>query len=130
VRMNDGSPEQSKRVRSFAVRCVIGAAAYVLAWGGFRSYTASTVLFPIAIYDLLLKISGHDSTGANEVAFGYFAVFVAAACAGLLFAALCWPIENWFVRRRFPKNVRAGRILASFCFFLIVWLAFPLKETL
>jgi hypothetical protein len=128
--MNDLLREQSKRARSFVVLCVIGAAVYILAWGGFRSYTASTVLFPIAIYHLLLKISGHDSTGGNEVALGYFAVFVAATCAGLLFAALYWPIENWFVRRRFPNNVRAGRILASFCFFLITWLAFPVKEAL
>jgi hypothetical protein len=128
--MNNGLQEQSKRVRSFAVLCVIGAAAYILAWDGFRSYTASTVLFPIEIYDLLLKVSRQESTPGNEVAFGYFAVFVAATCAGLLFAALYWPIENWFVRRKFPNNVRAVRILASFCFFLIVWLAFPLKETL
>ena len=87
-------------------------------------------MFPIAIYDLLLKIGGHGNAGGNDVAFGYFAIFVAAVCAGLPFAALYWPIENSFVRRRFPNNVRAGRMLASFFFFLIVWLAFPLKEAL
>jgi hypothetical protein len=128
--MNDHLQSQSKRLRSFAALCVIGAAAYILAWGGLRSYTASTVLFPIAINDLLLKIAGHANAGGNEVAFGYFAVFVAAVCAELIFAALYWPIENSFVRRRFPNNLRAGRMLASFLFFLIVWLSFPLKEAL
>jgi hypothetical protein len=128
--MNDHLQAQSKRLRSFAALCVIGAAAYILAWRGFRSYTASTNLFPIAINDLHLKIAAHVNAGGNEVAFGYFAVFVAAVCAGLLFATLYWPIENSFVRRKFPNNVRARQMLASFFFFLIVWLAFLLEEAL
>jgi len=128
--MNDHLQERPKSLRSFAMLCVIGMVVYVLAWGGFHAYTVSTVLFPITIYDLLLKVSGHSNPGDSEVALGYLAVFVAAICAGLLFAAFYWPIENSLVRRRFPNNVRAGRILASFFFFLIVWLAFPLKEAL
>jgi phosphoglycerol transferase MdoB-like AlkP superfamily enzyme len=105
-------------------------AVYFIAWGGFHAYTASTVLFPVLITDFLMRISGRNSAGNGEVALGYFSVLVAAICAGLLFAALYWPIENWLVRNRFPNSVRAGRMMASFLFFLIIWLAFPLKEAL
>jgi hypothetical protein len=128
--MNDHSKHQSKSQRSFAVISIIGMAVYFIAWGGFHAYTASTVLFPVLITDFLMRISGRNSAGNGEVALGYFSVLVAAICAGLLFAALYWPIENWLVRNRFPNSVRAGRMMASFLFFLIIWLAFPLKEAL
>jgi predicted PurR-regulated permease PerM len=61
---------------------------------------------------------------------GYIAVFLSAGCAGLIFALLYWPLETWLMRQRFPKRVLAGRMIAAFLFFLVVWLAFPLKEAL
>ena len=128
--MSDHPQQQSKPLRSFVILSVIGAAVYILAWGGFHAYTASTVLFPLAITDLLLKMTGRSSSGNDDFVLAYFSVLVAAICAGLLFAALYWPIENSLVRRRLPNRVRAGRILAAFFFFLIIWLAFPLKEAL
>jgi hypothetical protein len=80
------------------------------------------------IADLLSKVSGGAWGGSYRL--DYFAVLVAAIMSGLLFAAFYWPIENWFVLSKFPEKVRAGRMLAAFLFFLVVWLAFPLKEAL
>jgi hypothetical protein len=128
--MNDNRQHQSKPQWSFAVVSVIGMAAYLLAWGGFHAYTVSTVLVPIMISDLLLKLSGRTSAGNSKFAMGYVAVCIAAICAGLLFSALYWPIENWLIRRRFPNGVQVGRMIAALLFFLLVWLAFPLNEAL
>lgn len=127
--MNDHSLYRSSRHRSFAWLSAIGFGVYLLAWGVFHAYTASTVWFPIMIADLLSKISGRTA-GAGGPRLDYLAVLVAAILSGVLFAALYWPIEYWFVLPKFPGRVRAGRMLAAFFFFLIVWLAFPLKEAL
>jgi hypothetical protein len=126
--MNNHLQYQSK-LPSFGVLSTIGLAMYLLAWGVFHAYTASTVLIPIMIADLLSKISGRSAGGGGS-GLGYFAVLVAAILSGLLFATLYWPIENWFVRARFPSKVRAGRMVAAFLFFLMVWLTFPLKAAL
>lgn len=130
MNMNDHPQHPLKSQGSFAVVSIVGTAVYILAWGAFHAYTASTVLFPILIADLLLKIGGHSRSGNDQFALNYFAVFLAAICAGLLFAAVYWPLENWLVRRRFPNRVGVGRMTAAFLFLLIVWLAFPLKEAL
>jgi hypothetical protein len=127
--MNDNRQQKSKPLRSFALVSIIGTAVYLVAWGGFHAHTFSTVLFPILISDLLVKISGHG-TGNGKLASGYFAVCIAAILAGLFFSALYWPVENWLVLRRFPNRVQIGRMLAALAFFLFVWLALPLHEAL
>ena len=92
-------------------------AAYLLAWGGFHAYNAN---------DALVRIT----RGAGERGLGYVAVGLAAIVAGILFAALYWPIESGLVRRKFPNRVWAARLVAGFLFFLLIWLAFPIKEAL
>jgi hypothetical protein len=109
---------------------MIGTVAYLIATVGFHAYTASTTLLPIVISDALLRVSGQRSAGRGEAVLGVLAITIAAVLAGLLFALLYWPIENRLIRPRYPNGVRAGRMIAGFLFFLVVWLAFPISEAL
>jgi hypothetical protein len=118
------------RLSSFVFLTMIGATAYLIATAGFHSYTASTALLPIMIFATLLKVSGQQSAGQGEAALTHFAVVVAALVAGLVFALLYWPIEIHVVRPKYPRGIRAGRMIAGFLFFLFVSLAFPLSEAL
>ena len=126
----DGRPQGGLETRILISLSLIGAGIYLVADLVLHAYTASTVLLPICVTNALLRISGHRNDIDGGVALGYFAVFVSAICVGLVFGLLYFPIEHYFIRRRLPKRVLACRMIAAFLFFLLVWLAFPLKETL
>lgn len=130
--MNDqlqNKPGAKYRSR-FVILWMIGSVAYFIAGAGLHAYNVSTVLLPIFLTDVLLRLTGGDPADNGGSTLTHVAVFISAICAGLLFAALYWPIEHFLVRKKFPNRIRAARIIAAFLFFLIVWLAFPLKEAL
>jgi hypothetical protein len=113
--------------RLFLIASLVGAVVWLIPTSFFGSVTIMTTVLPIALWSAVAAAGGPPV--ADSVS--KLIILVSALLNGVMFGLLYLACHR-LLRARFPQK-QAQRILLmliGFGYFLLVWLAFPIAESL